>query len=364
MLTFKSYGEVYSGEGCTKEVLGKIFSENKYRAPLFLYDSKIDPGDLLSYEFAGMFALNCSKEPTYDDLIELMKRLEPRWIKKNWDVVLVLGGGSAIDTAKALAVLLTNNGSPLNYKGFDKIVKPGVPVIAIPATLSGAEATCNASFIDTQTKAKMGINGRHMFAKYVVLDPQWLPAKDSPVFAGTFLDAITHAYESLVCKQANDLTKPLSEKALELLLSGDMGKIQMGAYLAGRALCNSGSGISGALSYALGVHYGVPHGIAGGIWLPDVMKFNGSDPDLEKTIRKYLEASKISTDLADYGVESVEAFHEHAKAFHGAFDQNPKLFDAETDGLDLIKKHWKVSLRSKAEVSQEMPAPSAVRRNK
>lgn len=359
MLTVKMGGELYQGE--TREALGQIFDACGYERPLLLYDKKIAIGDILVMDFTGMVGLDCDKEPTYDDLDRIIAALRQMHLKRRWDVVIGIGGGSTLDITKAVAALLANPGEPKRYRGFNKVRVPGVPVIAIPATLSGSEATNNASFVDTEEKRKMGINGTHMFAAHAILDSRWLPPKGSKVFASTYLDAVTHAYESMVCRQANGLTRPVSEKALELLMSGIIDQIQLGAHMAGRALCNSGSGISGAISYALGVHYGVPHGIAGGIWLPDVMEFNGSDNALSDTVREYIATMEISTNLQDYGVGSVEEFHELIKPFQAAFDQNPKKFDAEIDGLELIKKHFG---EGSAEEQKKEPKKRAPRRVK
>ncbi len=336
MLTFRSQGNLYFGEGVTRGALGAIFDAHGYKRPALIYDSKVDVGELLSMDYAGMIALDCSREPTYDDLDTKVKQVRLMIERRKWDCVVAIGGGSTLDMAKAIAALI-NNAAPraIEFKGFDKLTVPGVPVIAIPSTLSGSESTYNASFIDTETKTKMGINGRFMMAEHAILDPHWLPDTGSRAWASTYLDALTHAYESGVCVKANDITRMMSDKALELLKTMDLMKCMIGASLAARALMNSGSGIAGALSYPLGVHYGVPHGIAGGIFLPDVMRFNGSAE--HEWIDGVLDAFKLSRDLRDYGVKTVEELHRLILPLQAAFDQNPKKFDADKDGRALIE---------------------------
>ena len=340
MSVFRSNDNVYFGKGITREAMGAIFDYGKHQRPLMLYDSKIDLGELLSIDYSGMIALDCSKEPTYADLARIIKQLQPMWLRRKWDLVIGVGGGSALDIAKAVAVLLTNEGPPTYFKGFDKVTVPGIPVLAIPTTLSGSEATNNASFIDTETKTKMGINGRHMFVEYSILDSKWLPAEDSKPFVSTFLDAITHAYEASICVQGNAMTRYMAERSLAYLFSDDLTQKQVAAHNAAQALCNSGSGIAGAISYPLGVHYGVPHGIAGGIFLPDVMRFNKSDKNVFEAVELYLNHNGVSLMLSDYGVGSVDELHELIKPLQGAFDQNPNKFDADKDGRALLEKHW------------------------
>lgn len=342
MMVFKSQANTYFGEGVTREALGAIFAFNDYKRPMIMYDSNVALGDLTALEWFGEMRLDCSSEPTYDKLKHVVQLCKTIYDRRKWDVIVVIGGGSAIDMAKAVAVMLTNEGDGIRYRGFDKVMKPGVPVIAIPSTLSGSEATLNASFIDEETMAKMGINGRYMFAAHAILDPAWLPPKDSKAFVGTFLDAVTHAYEASICVQGNAMTKYMAEHALNELMSGDIGRIQIGANIAARALCNSGSGIAGAISYPFGVHYKVPHGIAGGIFLPDVMRFNGAT-EMAGVIDKYLSINKIPLDLAAYGVKSVDDLHQYLVQMQGAFDQNPNKFDADKDARAILMKHWKIS---------------------
>lgn len=342
MMQFKSHGSLYAGEGITKKALGQIFDEQGYKRPMLFYDGSVALQDLSALEFFGEIRLDVPKEPTYEQLDQITKRARDIYQRRHWDVIVVLGGGSALDIAKAVSVLITNSGDAIRYRGFNKVQKPGIPVLAIPTTLSGSEATNNASFIDTDTKTKMGINGRFLFVEHAVLDPVWLPGRDSRVFGSTWLDALTHAYESLVCVQSTDLTKYISMKALELLWAGsqELLSLQIGAHMAGRALCNSGSGIAGAISYPFGVHYGVPHGIAGGIFLPDVMRFNGEKSELIDFITGLIAGFHISTDLAEYGVEHPDDLHVYLKELQPAFDQNPNPFNADTDSREMLLAHW------------------------
>lgn len=355
MLMHKTYGNIYADAGCTKEALGNILPEIGAEKILLIHDSKIDISSLFFMDFAGIMPVDCSKEPTYDLLDIYIKNLRILHSRVKYDCIIGIGGGSAIDIAKAMAVLLTNKETPIQLRGFDKVKNKGIPTILIPTSLSGADATNSASFIDIKEKRKMGINGRYMFADYVILDSDWMVPIDSLSFAGTLLDACCHAYGSSICKQSNALTKDNSNGALQTFLnylendkSESITSLQIAAWKAGRSLCNSGSGIAGVLSYMLGVHYNIPHGIACGIFLPSVMRFNdnnisrayeGTRPDV--VIDSFLKKRSISVFLQDYGVKSIEEFYDLIRPLQAGFDQNPKQFDAEKDGLELLKKHWR-----------------------
>lgn len=232
----------------------------------------------------NMVLVKCDiSEPTYEKLEK--KRTEI--INQKVDVFIGIGGGSALDMAKGLAVLYTNHGTAISYKGFDQFKEPIHPVIAIPTTAgTGSEITPNASFIDTIEKRKMGINGEAIRPKYAILDPELTLScpKEATVSAG--VDSLVHATEAFVAKKSNPMAKMFAREGFKLvfehlpLLVDELDNIELrekvmyGAFLSAIALMNSGTGPAAAMSYPLGVHYGVPHGIGGGIFLPYVIEHN------------------------------------------------------------------------------------------
>ena len=136
--------------------------------------------------------------------------------------------------------------------------------------------TINAVFTDKSEGRKLGINGRYLNATYAVLDAEWTMSCPRAVAVSSGMDALVHTLESFMTGKANPLTRALNREAFRLLYTSlpclvdepdNMEKRQnllLGAYLAAIGLFNSGSGIAGALSYPIGVHYKVPHGIGGG----------------------------------------------------------------------------------------------------
>lgn len=224
------------------------------------------------------------EEPSYNYLDECSEKLRKH---RDLDVIIGLGGGSVIDMAKGIAVLMTNKGQGLNYRGFPKGINRPLPIVAIPTTAgTGSDATYNAVFIDLKEEKKLGINTTMNFPVLSILDPKLIITCPQHVIASSGMDALTHALESFVSKKATLISRMFSIEANRLLFPNlekvsdypeDLeikGNLQLGAYLAGIALINSSSGPAGALSYLLGTWYKVPHGSAGAVFLPYIHRFN------------------------------------------------------------------------------------------
>lgn len=222
-------------------------------------------------------------EPTYDELdaaVEEVRAADP-------DSIVGIGGGSAMDLAKGIAILLRNPGPSIRYRGMDLVPAPGVPCIVAPTTAgSGSEATATAAFIDTDTQTKLGINGRHVGAVAAILDPELLVGSPPAVTISSGLDALVHAVEAVATREPNHVSILLGAEAVRLLFDAlsravaDPDDVDarsdtlLGAHLAGIAMQNAAGGPASGISYPLGVHWGVPHGFAGGVLLPHVVEMN------------------------------------------------------------------------------------------
>lgn len=224
-------------------------------------------------------------EPDYDYLDEVAAgfRADPV------DAVVGIGGGSTLDLAKGVAILLRNPGRGLDYRGMDLVREPGVPAVCVPTTAgSGSEATATASFIDRHSQTKLGINGRNVACELAVLDPELLAGCPASVTIGSGLDALVHAIEAVTAVGWTLVSRLLGAEAVRLLFAslpsavhepGDLAARQdtlLGAHLAGIAMQNAAGGPASGASYPLGVHYGVPHGYAGGVLLPHVVRANAA----------------------------------------------------------------------------------------
>ncbi len=202
-------------------------------------------------------------------------------------VVVGLGGGSTLDTAKAAAVLVTNGGRVADYQGLDLVPGPGLPTIMVPTTAgTGAEVTFTAVFTDRETRTKGGINSRFLYPNTALLDPLLTHGLPADVTTFTGLDALTHALEAYLGRAANPLTDLYAEEAVALIWANlrravaeaddaeARREMLLGSLLAGRALAGAGVGAVHAMAYPLGSMFDVPHGQANSFLLPHVLAFN------------------------------------------------------------------------------------------
>jgi alcohol dehydrogenase len=203
------------------------------------------------------------------------------------DCVVGVGGGSALDVAKAISILLTNGGKAVDYIGLGKIPKPGVPKIMIPTTAgTGAEVTFTAVFINEETKSKAGMNGAPLYPDAAILDPALTVSLPPHVTAATGIDAFTHAIEAYVSTQSHFISDMYALEAIDLISSnlgaayangGNLAArsaMLMGSLLGGKALAMAGVGLVHAMAYPLGGMFNTPHGLANAILLPYVVEYN------------------------------------------------------------------------------------------
>ncbi|MDD5758771.1 MAG: iron-containing alcohol dehydrogenase [Desulfobulbaceae bacterium] len=203
------------------------------------------------------------------------------------DCVIGAGGGSAMDVAKAISILLTNGGLAEDYLGLGKIKKPGVPKIMIPTTAgTGAEVSFTAVFINEKTRSKGGMNGDPLYPEVAILDPELTLSLPPQVTASIGIDAFTHAIEAFVSTQAHPISDMYATEAMKLI-SGNLAKafahggnleartnMLLGSLLAGKALATAGVGLVHAMAYPLGGMFGIPHGLANAVLLPYVLQYN------------------------------------------------------------------------------------------
>jgi alcohol dehydrogenase len=203
------------------------------------------------------------------------------------DFLVAIGGGSSMDCAKGINFLLTNGGTMADYQGFGKAARPMLPSVAVPTTAgTGSEAQSYALIADDQTHMKMACGDRKAAFRAAILDPEVTVSQPARVTAITGIDALSHAVESYVCTRRNSLSQMFGREAWRLLEPnlervlrepGNLearGAMQAGAHFAGIAIENSMLGACHACANPLTAHYGLTHGIAIGILLPHVIRFN------------------------------------------------------------------------------------------
>lgn len=208
-------------------------------------------------------------------------------LKGKCDLVVGIGGGSAMDLAKAVAAVAGNRGEAVDYLGLHKVPGPGLPTIMIPTTAgTGSEVTFTAVFVRQNLKKKEGMNSPYLYPDVALLDPELTLTLPPEPTATTGLDALCHAVESYTSVNASPMSAMLSLEAIRLISENlrtcvhngsDLEareQMLLGSLYAGLGLANAGVTAVHSLSYPLGGQYGVPHGLANTILLPHVMAFN------------------------------------------------------------------------------------------
>lgn len=201
--------------------------------------------------------------------------------------IVGLGGGSSMDCAKGINFVLTNGGRMQDYWGVGKAAKPMLPLIAVPTTAgTGSEAQSFALITDPQTHQKMACGDEKALARWAILDPDLIATVPPAVAAAAGIDAIAHAVETSASRNRNALSRELSREAWKRLslhfaaYVRDRGSatarenMLLGAHLAGIAIEKSMLGAAHACANPLTALHGIVHGVAVGLMLPHVVRFN------------------------------------------------------------------------------------------
>jgi len=290
----------------------------------------------------------------------------------NIDSLIGLGGGSSMDTAKAINFLLTNGGKMQDYWGYGKTRAPMLPMIGIPTTAgTGSEAQSYALISDAETHVKMACGDQCAAFKIAVLDPALTVSQPAWVTATAGFDAISHAVETYVSTSRTPASEIFSMEAWRLLEGNyervianprdieARGAMQLGAYWAGLAIENSMLGATHACANPLTSNYNTDHGVAIGLMLPHVVRWNGSvvgtryqdlvrekfaqnGQPAEETLARHLEElltiGGLASRLSVAGVPEADLqklADEAASQWTGKF--NPRPFGA-AEALELYKQ--------------------------
>lgn len=208
--------------------------------------------------------------------------------KYHCDSIIAIGGGSVIDTAKAIGIVMTNPEFKdiKSLSGVADTKNPSLPIIALPTTHgTAAECTINYVITDEDDKVKMVCVDPHDIPVLAIIDSELMYAMPSSVAAATGLDALTHAIEAYITKAHNTMSDMFALKAIELIYNSlekavnkDKDAIEemaLAQYIAGMGFSNVGLGIVHSMAHQLGAVYDVPHGLANALLLPYVIEWNG-----------------------------------------------------------------------------------------
>lgn len=218
--------------------------------------------------------------------------------KEGCDSLISVGGGSPIDSAKAIGVMATHPGSIMDYAGMGKVKVPLPPHICIPTTYgTGSEVTWASMITDPKQNLKVAIGSWLLFPNVSVIDPELALHLPHRVAASTGMDALTHAIESYVSLKAQPLTEGLSLHAIRLIaenlrkaVTGDLEgttHMMIASTMAAMAFSHTRTAAVHGMAHTLGGHFDVPHGLTNAILLPHVMEFN-----LDACPEKHLEISR------------------------------------------------------------------------
>ena len=205
------------------------------------------------------------------------------------DYLIAIGGGSSMDTAKAVGIIINNPEfeDVRSLEGVADTKKPCVPIIAVPTTAgTAAEVTINYVITDVEKKRKFVCVDPHDIPVIAVIDPEMMSSMPKGLTAATGMDALTHAIEGYITKAHNDMSDMFHMKAIKMIFKylpaavneknpEAIEKMGMAQYIAGMGFSNVGLGIVHSMAHQLGAVYDTPHGIANAMLLPIVMRFNG-----------------------------------------------------------------------------------------
>ncbi len=241
--------------------------------------------------------------------IENVKSGVEAFQKSSADCIVAIGGGSSMDTAKAIGIIITNPeyADVRSLEGVAPTKNPCVPTIAVPTTAgTAAEVTINYVITDVEKKRKFVCVDAHDIPVVAVVDPDMMSTMPAGLTAATGMDALTHAIEGYITKGAWELTDMFHIKAIEIIARSLRGAVAntpegregmaLGQYIAGMGFSNVGLGVDHSMAHTLSAYYDMPHGKACATLLPAVMAYNAP-----ATGEKYREIARAM------GVEGVDA---------------------------------------------------------
>ena len=341
---FILYGTSYHGAGAIQEIATEVKSRGFKKAFVcsdpdlvkFGVTAKVlkvldDNG--FSYELYS----NIKPNPTIENVqtgVEAFKNA-------GTDYLIAIGGGSSMDTAKAIGIIINNPefADVRSLEGVADTKNPAVPIIAVPTTAgTAAEVTINYVITDAEKNRKMVCVDPHDIPVVAVVDPDMMSSMPKGLTAATGMDALTHAIEGYITAGAWELSDMFHLKAIEIIAKSLRGAVDntpegregmaLGQYIAGMGFSNVGLGIVHSMAHPLGALYDTPHGVANAIILPTGMEYNAP-----ATGEKYRDIAKAM------GVEGTEKMtqEEYRKAAIDAVKKLAADVGIPADLKDIVK---------------------------
>lgn len=260
------------------------------RKPGLLYDANLSASPFFrdvmknfmhTFPAAVRYCNEFGGEPTYTNLEQVAGYFRQSGI----DLMVAVGGGSTLDLGKGVALLMTNEVPALSLKGFPEGVEDPLPLVTLPSLLgSGAEVSYNAVFIDNDEGRKLGINSRKNFPRKALIDPMLSMTAPIESVVASAMDSLVHCVDSFGSPKHTPLSRIFSVEGFQRTFSAlrqeqlDRAESRIdlciGSICGTAALMNAGDGPTNGFAYYLGVRHKVPHGLAGAIFLKEVMRYN------------------------------------------------------------------------------------------
>jgi alcohol dehydrogenase class IV len=289
--SFSTAAKIVAGAGCLNALAEHLQALPGVKSALVLTQPNLVEAGLLRPVFSQLDGAGIAcrtltgvmPEPTADNITELAAEAR----KAPVDVIIGAGGGSVLDAAKILSVMLTNDQRVEEMLGIGLVRGPGLPTVLVPTTAgTGSEATPNAIVTIPSEELKIGIVSPHLLPRLVLLDAAITVGLPPAITAATGMDAFIHAFESFISNKANPFSDMFALEAMRLitrsiqLAYGDGANLAaredmlLGALYGGMALTCAGTAAVHALAYPLGGKFHIPHGVANSMLLPHVTQFN------------------------------------------------------------------------------------------
>lgn len=293
----------YFGKGAIQHIPEEV-TKRQLKKALIVTDKGLVEAGLLA-KITDLLDANQLAYEVYDEIVPnptvaVVKKGIEVYQASQADYLLALGGGSSMDTAKAIGIIINNPefGDVVSLEGVAPTKNPSVPILAIPTTSgTAAEVTINYVITDEEKKRKFVCVDVHDIPAVAFVDSEMMLGMPKSLAAATGMDALTHAIEGYITKGAWEMTDMLHLKAIEIIahslrqsVAGDLkGREEMalGQYIAGMGFSNVGLGLVHGMAHPLGAWYDTPHGVANAILLPTVMDYNK-----EYTGEKYRDIAK------------------------------------------------------------------------
>lgn len=341
----------YHGAGCIKEIPGEVAGRGLNKAFVCSDPDLVKFGvtkKVLDVLDEAKIAYTLYSDIKPNPTIENVRTGVAAFKESGADFLIAIGGGSSMDTAKAVGIIIANPEfeDVRSLEGVAPTKNPSVPIIAVPTTAgTAAEVTINYVITDVEKKRKFVCVDVHDIPVVAVVDPEMMASMPKGLTASTGMDALTHAIEGYITKGAWEMTDMFHLEAIRLIAESLRGAVAntkegregmaLGQYIAGMGFSNVGLGIVHSMAHSLGAVYDTPHGVANAILLPTVMEYNA--PATGEKYRYIAKAMGVEgtekMTQAEYRKAAVEAVRQLSKDVGIPQDLKAIVKDEDVDFL-------------------------------